>query len=79
MVRKRLGPIETLGHAVEAGRLLWVLCRGCGHAQRFDPRNLMALKGELTLRQLQNQLRCRRCQKQRAAVVLDDEGWPGRG
>lgn len=78
MVRHRIGALETLGHAVEAQRLLWVLCRRCGHTQRFDPRHLMALKGDLTLKELQRQLRCQRCRRQRAAVITSDEGWPRR-
>jgi hypothetical protein len=78
MVRRRIGPIETLGHAVEAGRLLWVLCKGCGHAHRLDPRHLIALKGDLPLPKLQAKLSCRRCRKQRATVIINDEGWPKR-
>jgi len=43
MVRQRFGPVETLSDAIAARRLLWFLCKGCGHAERFDPRHLMAL------------------------------------
>ncbi len=78
MGRLRMGPIETLADAVGARRLLWVLCKACGRARRFDPRNLIALKGELALRDLQEKLRCRRCGKREAAVVVSDGGWPRR-
>ena len=78
MVRHRFGAIEDLSDAIAARRLLWVLCKCCGHAERLDPRHLMALKGPLSLRDLQGKLRCRRCGKQRAAIVVNDEGWPGR-
>jgi hypothetical protein len=78
MMRHRIGPIETLGHAVEAGRLLWVLCRGCGHAHKLDPRHLIARSGDLSIARLQSRLRCNRCRKQRATVVVNDEGWPRR-
>lgn len=78
MVRQRFGSIENLSDAIAARRLLWVLCKSCGHAERLDPRHLMALKGPLSLRDLQGKLRCRRCSRQRAAIVVNDEGWPGR-
>ena len=69
MVR-RFGPIENL--------YVWVLCQGCGHAQRLDPRNLIVLRGAITLHELKRQLRCRRCGKSRAAIVVDDEEQPSR-
>ena len=78
MARHRFGPVESLSDAIGARRLLWVLCKGCGHAERFDPRHLMALKGPLTLRELQLRLRCRKCRKRHAAIVLDELGWPQR-
>jgi len=78
MVRHRIGPIESLSDAIGARRLLWALCKSCGHAERFDPRNLIALKGALSLRELQGRLRCRRCGRRRAAIVVNDEGWPAR-
>ncbi len=78
MVRQRFGPVETLSDAIAARRLLWILCKGCGHSERYDPRHLMAMKGAMSLKSLQTRLRCRRCGKQRAAIVLNDEGWPGR-
>ena len=67
-----------MGHAVEAGRLLWALCRGCGHAHKLDPRHLLARSGDLSIARLQAKLRCQRCRKQRAVVVVNDEGWPRR-
>jgi hypothetical protein len=75
---RRPGLIETLSDAIQAHRQLWVLCRACGHAVRLDPRNLMALRGPSTIRELQRQLKCQRCRRQRAAVIADDEEWPGR-
>ena len=32
----------------------------------------------MSLKALQMRLRCRRCGKRRAAIVLNDEGWPSR-
>jgi hypothetical protein len=78
MARHRIGPIETLGHAAEAGRLLWVLCKSCGHAHCLDPRHLIARRGDLPIAKLQARLRCQRCRKRRAVVVVNDEGWPRR-
>jgi hypothetical protein len=78
MMRHRFGPVETLSDAIAARRLLWVLCKSCGHAERFDPRHVMALKGPMSLRDMQTKLRCRRCGRQRAAIVINDEGWPAR-
>ncbi|MGO8867872.1 MAG: hypothetical protein ACLQME_15360 [Alphaproteobacteria bacterium] len=40
---------------------------------RLDPRHLALFVGELTLRDLQPRLACRRCDKRRAAIVVDDE------
>jgi hypothetical protein len=78
MVRARFGPVETLSDAIAARRLLWILCKGCGHSGRYDPRHLVAMQGAMSLRSLQLRLRCRRCGKRRAAIVLNDEGWPER-
>jgi hypothetical protein len=55
-----------------------VLCKGCGHAHRLDPRHLIARRGDLSIAKLQSKLRCQRCRKQRATVVVNDEGWPRR-
>jgi len=78
MVRPRIGPIERLVDAVSERRSLWVLCKGCGHAARLDPRHLIALAGDATLRAVQGKFRCRRCRKKQAALVVGDEAWPGR-
>ncbi len=80
MGRERNGPIERIADAVRGRRFLWVLCKGCGHSARLDPRHLMALAGDLTVRQLQARVRCRRCGKRgRGAVVPDDAwSWPSR-
>ena len=56
--------------------MLWALCKGCGHAQKLDPRNLTLLLGEATLRDLQGRLACRRCGRRRAAILPDDQEWP---
>ena len=77
-MREHVGPIETLRHACMAHRMLWVLCKACGHAQKRDPRNLTLLRGELSLHALQERLKCRRCGKRRAAILPDDQEWPHR-
>jgi hypothetical protein len=75
-MRQYVGAIETLRHACMARRMLWVLCKGCGHAQKLDPRHLALLLGEFTLRDLQSRLACRRCGRRRAAILPDDQEWP---
>jgi hypothetical protein len=77
MVRHVLA-IERLSHAVAERRMLWALCKNCGHAVRLDPRHLIALKGDVTLRDLQGKCHCKRCGRQSAAIVVADMGWPGR-
>jgi hypothetical protein len=44
----------------------------------MDPRRIMLLAGELTLRDLQQRLRCARCREKRGRIVPHDEEWPGR-
>jgi hypothetical protein len=75
-MRGHVGAIETLRHACMAHRMLWVLCKACGHAHKLDPRNLTLLLGELSLRALQTRLTCRRCGRRRAAILVDDREWP---
>ena len=71
--------VQRLSHAVGEGRFLWALCKNCGHAVKLDPRNLIALQGDLTLRELQKSCRCRRCKRRQAAIVINDAaGWPAR-
>ena len=77
-MRHWIGPIESLADACRAQRLLWAFCLNCGHGQRFDPRNLMALMGEVSLKRLQQKLKCRRCRQRRAYIVPNDERWIGR-
>jgi hypothetical protein len=77
-MRHWIGPIESLSDACRAQRMLWAFCLYCGHGQRFDPRNLMALNGEVTLVELQRKLKCRRCKYRRAHIVPHDEPWIGR-
>lgn len=75
-MRGHVGAIETLRHACMAHRMLWALCKACGHAQKLDPRNLTLLLGEISLRDLQGRLACRRCGRRRAAILPDDQEWP---
>jgi hypothetical protein len=77
-MRHWIGPIESLSDACRAQRMLWAFCLNCGHGERFDPRNLMALKGELSLKRLQEKLKCRRCTHRRAHIVPSDIPWIGR-
>ncbi|MPY70901.1 MAG: hypothetical protein GEU92_12520 [Alphaproteobacteria bacterium] len=70
--------IETLSDACRARRLLWAFCLACGHAHRVDPRKVMLLAGELTLRDLQKRLKCERCRQKRGHVLPHDEEWDGR-
>jgi hypothetical protein len=49
--------IERLSHAVAERRMLWVLCKWCGNTVRLDPRNLIALAGDVTLRDMQKKCR----------------------
>jgi hypothetical protein len=78
MGRQWIGAIETLTDACRAQRMLWAFCLNCGHGERFDPRNLMALVGDASLRKLQQKLKCRRCTHRRAHVIPSDRPWPGR-
>lgn len=78
MARHHIGPIERLTDVAFERRSLWALCKSCGHAAKLDPRNLIALAGDVTLKDVQRRFRCQKCNKRRAAVVVGDEGWPGR-
>ncbi len=77
-MRHWVGAIEKLSDACRAQRLLWVFCLNCGHGERFDPRNLLALSGEQSLKTLQAKFKCRRCTHRRAHIVPNDRPWPGR-
>jgi hypothetical protein len=77
-MRHRVGPIERLTDAALERRALWALCKACGHATKLDPRNLIALAGDVTIKHVQERFRCRKCNRRRAAVIVGDEGWPGR-
>lgn len=78
MVRFHVGPIERIKDAVSAQRYLWLLCLHCGHTKRIDPRHVAMVWGDLTLRSLKERMRCQRCHRKRAAIVVDDEEMPGR-
>ena len=75
MARHWKGEIRTLRDAVCARRLLWGLCRHCGHAARLDPRSLAFRYGALDLATVGARLRCRRCTQQRGAIVVNDQEW----
>ena len=77
-MRHWVGAIETLSDSCRAQRMLWAFCLNCGHGERFDPRNLMALVGDASLAQLQSRLKCRRCTHRRARLVPNDRPWLGR-
>jgi hypothetical protein len=72
MAYAHVGPIQTINDAWRARRKLWALCRGCGYARKIEPGHLVIDRGDMTLAQLQEKLRCRRCKVRRAAVVLHD-------
>lgn len=75
-MRSGTGPIERLSDACAAHLMLWVLCVGCGHAVRLDPRKLMSFNGDVTLRELREKLRCDRCKTSApAAIVPSQHGW----
>jgi hypothetical protein len=69
MMRPRLGPIRTLLDATRAGQLLWAFCLLCGHARRFDPREMAWRFGAVELSELQTRFKCRRCHRRAALVV----------
>jgi hypothetical protein len=65
--------VRTVLHVVEAETAVWFLCRSCGHAKLFQPRELMkAARRTTSLKEIERQARCRRCQAQRAAIVLQN-------
>jgi len=78
MAYPHIGPIETLKDAWKCRRDLWILCRGCGNARRVKPGHLVVDYGDMSLAQLQQKFRCRRCKQSRAAIVIHDEAGPGR-
>jgi hypothetical protein len=80
MVRHHIGPVINIRGAVHAERLLWFFCRWCGHASRFDPRELARMIGrDIHFDELGRRLKCKRCNhKGRAMVILSDQRWIGR-
>ena len=80
MVRHHIGSVTNIRGAVQAERLLWFFCRACGHAARFDPRELARNIGrDMKFDELARRLRCRRCtRKGRAVVIVSDQQWLGR-
>lgn len=78
-MRPHPGPIERLSDACAAHHFLWVLCVNCGHVVQLDPRKLIAIQADLTLRELRAKLRCDRCKRDvRPAIVPSDQGWESR-
>lgn len=74
-MRIHFGPIERLSEACATHNLLWILCVHCGHAVRLDPRKLIAVQGDITLRELRGKLRCDRCKRRvPPAIVTTDYG-----
>jgi hypothetical protein len=57
--------IEKLFDAVAERRMLWALYKRCGRSVKFDSCNLVVLLGDAMLRDMQDRLRCRRCQNNR--------------
>jgi hypothetical protein len=80
MVRQHTGPVQSILDAVRAEKLLWFFCLNCGHAGRFDPRELVHFtKGNMTFPQLKPHLKCTRCkQLGEAEVFVSKYGWPQR-
>jgi hypothetical protein len=80
MVRHHIGAVTNIRGAVQAERLLWFFCRWCGHASRFDPRELARMIGrDIQFDELGRRLKCKRCNhKGRALVILSDQRWIGR-
>ncbi|HEX7970071.1 MAG TPA: hypothetical protein VF502_17740 [Stellaceae bacterium] len=76
MVRHWSGPIVSLADAFRAQRHLWVLCLGCGHARKVDPRDLIMKLGYVSFDEARGKLRCRRCRSRRARLVPHDQPWP---
>jgi len=78
-MRPQFGPIERLSEACAAHNFLWILCVNCGHAVRLDPRKLIAIRGDITLRELREKLKCDRCKRRvPPAIVPSDQGWESR-
>lgn len=74
VMREHVGTIDSLREAVRARRLLWFFCRWCGHAERYDPRDLAYRTARnLTFAELSSRLKCRRCATRGKAVVFVSE------
>jgi hypothetical protein len=71
------GQFETLADANAARRVLWVLCRHCGHVKKLQPRRLMTVTDETKLADVQRKLRCERCRQRRAIIIVNDVEEPG--
>jgi hypothetical protein len=75
-----IGTILYLVDAVEARRMLWVFCLGCGHADRLHPYKLARKGGGLqTLADVARKCRCSRCGSRDALVVPSRMHFEGRG
>jgi hypothetical protein len=75
MVRRFIGPIVSLNAAWKAQREVWVVCLDCGHAAKFDPRDLIVKLGQelsdLPFDQLERRSKfaCRRCHRHRVGFL----------
>jgi hypothetical protein len=79
---RAIGPdeIKFLVDAVEARRMLWVFCIGCGHAERLHPWHLSKRGGGLqTLEDVAKKCRCKKCGRQDALVIPSRMIFEGRG
>jgi Zn ribbon nucleic-acid-binding protein len=78
--RAHTGPIKFLVDAIEARRMLWVFCIGCGHAQRLHPWRLSKKGGGLqTLDDVAKKCRCKKCGRQDTLVMPSRDYFEGRG
>jgi hypothetical protein len=65
--------------ALQARRFLWFLCLNCGHSARLAPTHLVRfLRDDVRLQDLGHRMKCNRCQRRSAAVIVDDRELPGR-
>lgn len=73
-MRQWPGPITNLRQAVASERLIWAFCLFCGHAHRFDPRDLAWKYDAAELRAIERKFRCGRCKNRYAILVPSPHG-----
>jgi hypothetical protein len=59
--RNHKGPITTLGHALDAGIMLWIFCRNCGRAVKQHPWVWSQRLGPAPLDVAAGKSRCSKC------------------